>query len=105
MNASSEAKQYGPGDIVVLRGLRVNPQQVNSALKGPCVGKIVELLSGARVRVRLHVGGAFLRSTHFYPKSRICELACIVRRATPRERTLGSAILMETAVLAPAVAQ
>ena len=95
----TEGSDYGPGDIVILRGLRAHHK---GGAIGPRVGQIARVLPRGRLLVRLHLGAAFNRSTHFCRRGRVCELANVVRHATERERTLGSAILVET--LRPAVA-
>jgi len=77
----------GPGDIVVLRRLKIRGQS-----PGPKIGQIVRELGGGRWRVKLYQGSPFRRSSRFAKIGRDVEAANIDRLATPRERTLGAVV-------------
>src|SRR5262245_42881761 len=81
-----------PDDVVVLRGLRTNPRQPNSARVPPKIGRVVRELAGGSWLVRLYQGNALGRGRGFCRRPRAVERVNIVRLATPRERTPGAVV-------------
>jgi hypothetical protein len=85
-----------PGDVVVLRGLRVAVKGSPNAQKhGPKIGRLVRAVADGRWFVKLYQPSPFRTRENYARLGRLVDLENIDRLATQRERTIGAVIALE----------
>lgn len=87
------------GDVVVLTGLRADPQVSNSMRMPPRVGKVVLVHDNGDLLVKLSLCGWGGRS-RFAPRARRVTSANVSRLANKREQALGAVVGEPTGVRA-----
>jgi hypothetical protein len=84
--------QLHPNHVYVLRDLPVSSQAPRKGNMPPCLGRLVRVLEGGLLLMRLRTGGFGLSRARWSRFPRRVQASSVSREATPRELVVGMPI-------------